>query len=171
MEQHYIKSGLLYTTHTPFYWLGLVSSPDTYPKFVWANAMQPPPNRFLNSYEHWGAYPYGQEPDNRTGADFCAGGNLTEAYSLAWGWADSNCSVLAPSICKVDGAWQCCLPSNCFCCKSHRRVHLYERGTFGPAASGATVHADSVLARYGMANLHHVDCVPDSQLPSYTIRP
>ncbi len=132
MEQHYIKSGLLYPTHTPFYWLGLVSSPDTYPRFVWANAMQPPPNRFLDSYEHWGAYPYGQEPDNRTGADFCAGGNLTEAYSLAWGWADSNCSVLAPSICKIDSAWHSCSASNCcavnakdaFICMSTARVGI-----------------------------------------------
>ena len=113
VEQQYITGGLLYPSHTPLYWMGLISSPSTYPKFRWSNALLPPPNRFLGRYEHWGAYPFGQEPDNKTGADYCTVGNRTEAYSLAWGWADANCSMLLPSICRVDGGDRApCVPRN-----------------------------------------------------------
>ena len=33
----------------------------------------------------------------------CAGANFTEAYGPlnAWGWADANCSVAAPFMCKL----------------------------------------------------------------------
>jgi hypothetical protein len=103
VEQQYINAGLLYPNYMPLYWMGLISSPESYPKFRWANNLLPPPNRFQGNYEHWGAYPFGREPDNTTWADYCTVGNQTEAYSLAWGWADTNCSLLAPSICRVDG--------------------------------------------------------------------
>lgn len=105
VEQHYITAGLLYPSSTPLYWMGLVSTPETYPAFSWINALLPPPNRFLGNYEHWGAYLFGREPDNKTGADFCSVGNYTQTYSLAWGWSDSNCSMMLPSICRVDGGW------------------------------------------------------------------
>ena len=55
------------------------------------------------SYRHWGtALPSGRlEPNNLRGQELCAGANSTEAYDGAWGWSDEQCSMPAPSLCKL----------------------------------------------------------------------
>jgi hypothetical protein len=36
----------------------------------------------------------------------CAAANYSEAYEGAWGWADSQCGVKLPYMCKILGGWR-----------------------------------------------------------------
>jgi hypothetical protein len=84
-----------------FYWIGLRVGPfDKWPTFSWlSNGLTLNQTR----YHHWGVYKPGTtlEPNNVFVPENCAGANLTEAYDGAWGWADSNCNMLAPFICQL----------------------------------------------------------------------
>ena len=46
-----------------------------------------------------------KEPNNAEYPELCATANYSEAFGkpMAWGWADTNCSVLAPFICRRPG--------------------------------------------------------------------
>ena len=45
------------------------------------------------------------EPNNLSGNELCAAGNYTEAYSNAYGWADTECSRGAVFICELLRGW------------------------------------------------------------------
>lgn len=72
-------------------------------RFNWTEAGSAPIT--FTSYQHWGRYREGslvsQEPNNRTRAEFCGVANASQTYQKAWGWADANCTLQAPFICKV----------------------------------------------------------------------
>jgi hypothetical protein len=72
-------------------------------KFNWTEAGSKPPTGA--NYLHWGRYRSGsflsQEPNNLTGVEFCGVGNASQTFTKAWGWADANCSLTLPFICKV----------------------------------------------------------------------
>jgi hypothetical protein len=57
------------------------------------------------SYQHWGQYTEGaiiqQEPNEY---ENCAGGNFTQSYGKAAGWADTNCDSEYIYICRFPGA-------------------------------------------------------------------
>lgn len=60
------------------------------------------------AYLHWGTYQPGsaREPNRLTGAEECGVANFSQAYGGAWGWADTPCSGLHASLCKLEGARQ-----------------------------------------------------------------
>jgi hypothetical protein len=101
VESYFITSGLFYPTFMPAYWIGLKSSAASWPRFQWASSSIAAPGPM--SYDHWGLGDSWQEPDNRGGGEYCGAANYTQAYSNAWGWADENCSVALPYICRQDG--------------------------------------------------------------------
>jgi hypothetical protein len=42
-----------------------------------------------------------QEPNNfERKPELCAAANASQTYSMAWGWADQNCGVKMPFMCK-----------------------------------------------------------------------
>ncbi len=55
------------------------------------------------AYKHWGMYQpiNSPEPNNLNPPEDCVVGNVTEAFSGAWGWADVNCDLELPYICRV----------------------------------------------------------------------
>jgi hypothetical protein len=57
------------------------------------------------AYQHWGTYQPGaaKEPNRLTGAEECAVANFSQAYGGAWGWADTPCSGLHASLCRLEG--------------------------------------------------------------------
>ena len=77
-------------------------------------------------YLHWGRFREGnflsQEPNNLTRAEFCGLGNASQAFGNAWGWADANCSMLAPFICEVSGR-------ACTCCARGQAAGAHHVGT------------------------------------------
>jgi hypothetical protein len=102
VEQYFVNAGVFFPTFTPAYWMGLRSSKITWPTFEYMSYSVPAPDG--DNYEHWGVSDLWREPDNRAGAEFCGAANYTEIFSEAWGWADNNCTMPLPYICRVDGA-------------------------------------------------------------------
>jgi hypothetical protein len=101
VESYFITAGLFYPAYMPTYWVGLRSSASTWPRFQWASSNIPPPSPL--TYEHWGLSESVREPDNLAGNEYCGAANYTQVYSNAWGWADFNCSVAMPFVCRQDG--------------------------------------------------------------------
>ena len=101
VETYYITNGLFYPSFMPAYWLGLKVEPAAWPRFQWISNSIPVPGP--QTYEHWGLSESYREPDNRGGNEYCGVANYSQAYSNAWGWADSNCTMTLPFICRQDG--------------------------------------------------------------------
>jgi hypothetical protein len=45
------------------------------------------------------------EPNNLGGNELCSGGNYTEAFSNAYGWADTECTRASVFICELLRGW------------------------------------------------------------------
>jgi hypothetical protein len=106
VEQHYLSLGLLFYTSPGFYWLGLRSNRTGWPDFTWSNLNAALPDVAAGGYDHWGISTDGREPNNLGGAEYCGGANYSQEYEGAWGWSDFNCTLVAPYICRQDGAQQ-----------------------------------------------------------------
>lgn len=102
VEQYLINQGLLLPTFHTAYWIGLQS--DVWPRFYWLDNITPSPDTF-GAYKHWGAFMQGgknvTEPNNLAGSETCAAGNLTQSYGQASGWADADCNIKLPFMCKI----------------------------------------------------------------------
>ena len=88
--------------------MGLQSDKSQYPKFKWLNPLTPVLS-LSGSYKHWGLFmPANQmEPYAFNPPEYCAGGNFTETYQSAAGWADTSCDEIHISICQIRRGWQC----------------------------------------------------------------
>ena len=66
------------------------------------------------AYKHWGMHQPNNspEPNNLNPPEDCVVGNFTEAFNGAWGWADVNCGLELPYICRVIRG------CHCVCCTS-----------------------------------------------------
>jgi hypothetical protein len=101
VEQYYISSFWLLPAWHKAYWIGLsTESTRSWPRFQWLDGTPGPDNM---TYLHWGTMsPQGlQEPNNfERKPELCAAANASQTYSMAWGWADQNCGVKMPFMCK-----------------------------------------------------------------------
>jgi hypothetical protein len=98
VEQYYISLGVFIPAYHKFYWMGL----RTYgwPEFRWLDN-----SALQGGYSNWGMYypDYVPEPNNMRGYEYCAGANATTMSNGAFGWSDEQCTVQAPSMCKIAG--------------------------------------------------------------------
>jgi hypothetical protein len=110
-ESYFISLGAMLPGYHKFYWLGLNTS--KWPAFSWVDSSPMPANPWsgyqVGAYNHWGYYmPQNViEPNDKMPPENCAGANYTEAWGGAWGWADTNCKVVYPFMCKRAGGWWC----------------------------------------------------------------
>jgi hypothetical protein len=74
------------------------------------------------------------EPNNIFGAEDCAAANSSQAYGGAWGWADAQCNISLPLICRVTRKRR----QRRLCPLQHRTVScmLLSPGTMPPAVLG-----------------------------------
>ena len=105
-----MDNGFLLPTYHQFYWMGAnVSDAIYWPNFTWVDPYTPGP--INSSYEHWGRFQPGQEPEPNfcvnNPPELCVGGNYSQAYfnPLAWGWADDYCLNKHPFMCKMLREW------------------------------------------------------------------
>ena len=104
VEKFFTDNGFWFPTNFQFYWMGLKAT--NWPTFAWSDKMVPGPN--ATSYRHWGTFtmpgatPVG-EPYSMPGQaqQMCAGGNFSQIYGNAAGWADEDCGTEHPALCKV----------------------------------------------------------------------
>lgn len=61
-------------------------------------------------YQHWGSYPVDAttslpEPNNIDNPEYCAVANYSQRYGApqVWAFADANCGIRAPFICRISG--------------------------------------------------------------------
>ena len=107
VEKFFTDSGYWFPTNFKFYWMGLKAI--NWPTFAWTDKMVPGPN--ATSYRHWGTYIDKTlnigEPYSVPGApqQQCAGGNFTQMYGNAAGWADEDCGDEHLALCKVQRGW------------------------------------------------------------------
>jgi hypothetical protein len=116
-ELYFQNQGLLLPTFHTAYWLGLQS--DVWPKFYWVDNVTPNPEG--TAYKHWGAYVVSgrnlSEPNNLAGTETCGAGNLTQSYGQASGWADADCNLKLPFMCRIRRGWPACQqPPSPQCC-------------------------------------------------------
>ena len=93
-----------------FYWMGLRTGMDSWPKFRWLDPYVPDMSA-SNGYKNWGSSTaddgsFTLEPSNPS--MLCGGGNwvMQRGSPPAWGWAGDDCSALHVYICRVQGGWQ-----------------------------------------------------------------
>jgi hypothetical protein len=93
VERMLLEQGGLDRRTQPLYWIGYKAS--LWPFFK-------PLVKTSSTYTHWGTLmPQNKkEPNQFTGPELCAVANASQAYTLAWGWADTSCSRRAPVLCK-----------------------------------------------------------------------
>jgi hypothetical protein len=103
VEQYYISNFWLLPAWHKAYWIGLYSeSPRTWPVFQWLDGAPAPTN---TTYRHWGMLtPQSLQEPNNFGRkpELCAVANASQAFDspTAWGWADQNCLLKFPFMCK-----------------------------------------------------------------------
>jgi hypothetical protein len=117
VEQAFINAGYLLPSYHLYYWMGY--SAKTWPKFLPLDKTVPFDSPAGN-YTYWGYFNNSAapvEPDGGVyGRQLCVAANYTEAYSdystgngsLAFGWADNNCSLALPYMCRINcesGCW------------------------------------------------------------------
>ncbi len=57
------------------------------------------------------------EPYAANPPEYCGGGNFSQVYQSAWGWADTSCDDIHIFICQVRREWsQKLLPALVRCC-------------------------------------------------------
>lgn len=107
VEQHFISAGYLYAEYHRFYWLGLRADASN-GSWYWLDATISSPNPAAATYANWAP----SEPDGFP-SELCGGGDLSRGINNAAGWADANCSRLAPFMCRVMGASRAASSSSC----------------------------------------------------------
>jgi hypothetical protein len=102
------------------------------------------------AYKHWGMYQPNNspEPNNLDAPEDCVAGNFSEAFNGAWGWADVNCDLELPYICRVIRGCLWLVVHSCIQCTHVYSALMYtvlralqQRGAAGdhawPCASGS----------------------------------
>jgi hypothetical protein len=104
VEQHYIASGYLFPKARPFYWMGLRTNATAEPRrYTWidptlVSQVYDP----SSSYAHWGNAAGQAEPNNLYfPPELCIGANFSGSYEGAAGWADANCGMKYPIMCRL----------------------------------------------------------------------
>jgi hypothetical protein len=101
LESHYINGGYLFPAYHVAYWIGLVSTNATWPKFIWLDGSS---TLHSKGYLAWGTYMPGSNPEpNNFPAppEYCGVANASEPMIGTWGWADANCrSTKASFLCE-----------------------------------------------------------------------
>jgi hypothetical protein len=104
VEQYFVEQGFLLPGYHTAYWLGLVAD-RALGSWRWLDFLPAPS---LRSYQHWGSITLATgravpEPNNLGPPETCAVANASQAFDepAAWGWADANCGLRLPFICKL----------------------------------------------------------------------
>jgi hypothetical protein len=115
VEHAFISLGYILPTFHTSYWIGYRAAKPS---------INPADYRLLDrtagpqTYSHWGTYtptPPGKdprEPNNLSGTENCAVGNFTQAYGNASGWADANCGLRLPFVCRLYGGCRSLMSQN-----------------------------------------------------------
>jgi hypothetical protein len=103
--QFYTTNGYLFPKARPFYWIGMRINSTSEPRnFSWVDPSLPVGFVFEpgSSYSHWGTAQGQAEPNNfYFPPEMCVGANFSQAYDDAAGWADANCGMRYPIMCKL----------------------------------------------------------------------
>jgi hypothetical protein len=129
-HQHY-KDALLVTTLQQ-YWIGLITSVNSWPNFEWLDttiaaipfvaAPPPPPPATVNpsqpvlpltTFANWGVMTFEAgntttlaEPNNYASPpELCVACNYSQLSNRTWPWADNNCGMQLPFICRIARKW------------------------------------------------------------------
>ncbi len=92
--------GYLIPAYHRAYWMGLEAISRT--RWQWLEPSVPDLAGPGKVYTNWGVSPDGRaEPNNRFPPENCGASNMSQLANGAGGWADANCQVKLPFICKM----------------------------------------------------------------------
>lgn len=114
VEQHFIKAGYLFPKARPFYWMGLRTNATAEPrKYTWIDpTLVTQVYDPSSSYAHWGNAAGQAEPNNLYfPPELCIGANFSGSFEGAAGWADANCGMKYPIMCRLARGWLA--PASC----------------------------------------------------------
>jgi hypothetical protein len=121
------SQGYLIPANHTAYWMGLVAATRT--QWRWLEPAVPSLSGPGKVYTNWGMSPDGRpEPNNRQPPEDCGAANMTQLANGAGGWADANCQVKLPFICKMirerrRNLWcQCRVAYIAACCQVQGKV-------------------------------------------------
>lgn len=102
VESSYQNQGVFFPLYHTHYWIGLSSTPSTWPRFSWFDYNAPQPDE-PGAYAHWGTIKQGaiREPNNLTGSEMCVAANFSQSYTFVYGWSDASCALQLPAMCKI----------------------------------------------------------------------
>ncbi len=136
VEAYFRDQGYLLPAYHKSYWLGLVADPPAnqrqgpFSSWRWLDYL-PPPSKA--TYQHWGTLMMGNgrsrpEPNNLVAPELCAAANASQAYDepSTWGWADANCTIRMPFMCKTLRKWLCCHAGGAIRCHSSSALVNFE---------------------------------------------
>jgi hypothetical protein len=99
--------GYLLPGYQRLYWIGLTTTPDAWPKYMWTDRSMPGPDGY---YTHWGQtrvqgrakgqFAFMQEPMDNTALCACAAKQQAFGFPPAWGWVSAVCSFQAVFVCR-----------------------------------------------------------------------
>lgn len=104
VEQFYISGGYLFPKFRNVYWMGLRLNGTTEPrKYTWVDpTLEISELDQFTDYMHWGSSAGQQEPNNLYfPPEMCTAGNFTQTFEGAAGWADANCGMKYPIMCRL----------------------------------------------------------------------
>jgi hypothetical protein len=108
VEEFYISGGYLFPKFRNVYWMGLRLNSTTEPrKYTWIDpSLEIQELDQFTDYMHWGSSAGQQEPNNlHFPPEMCTSGNFTQAFEGAAGWADANCGMKYPIMCRLARRW------------------------------------------------------------------
>ena len=100
--------GYLLPGYQRLYWMGVTTTPQTWPQYQWTDRSMPGPN--ADTYSHWGQtrvqgskkgeFAWMQEPIDNTAMCSCAAKQQAFGFPPAWGWISTQCSFEAVFMCR-----------------------------------------------------------------------
>ena len=112
VEAYFVQKGLLLPLFHKTYWIGYSSDNAKWPLFKPADATVLPLTS-PRAYNHFGlmrftntSIPALAEPNNLSGAEYCAVANFSQTYVGAWGWSDIGCGGQHTVMCMVQSGWR-----------------------------------------------------------------
>lgn len=99
--------GYLLPGYQRLYWIGLTTTLDTWPSYLWIDRSMPGPQGY---YSHWGKtrvqgasvgqFALMQEPMDNTATCATAAKQQAFGFPSAWGWISTQCSFEAVYVCR-----------------------------------------------------------------------
>jgi hypothetical protein len=102
-----LVQGYLLPGYQRLYWIGLTTTLDTWPVYLWIDRSMPGPQGY---YSHWGKtrvqgssvgqFAWMQEPIDNTATCATAAKQQAFGFPPAWGWISTQCSFEAVYVCR-----------------------------------------------------------------------